>query len=225
MSFGGRSGSFWQGALKDDRPYTLMTSKTKKVDIPASHINLCYYNATGKWFQEFTNKELIESGKPEEDAYYLKGVHRDIVKQFVQIMFNAKGRPAVSRVFNKWLQEKCKPDLAKIKKEHIKTGITNVQILNQLDDRHSAIKDYFYKGKLAGQIISWEESNMIHQCAWDFIQKYSIGYGYNAPIITVYDEMIIPELYHQLLIDWWQDYYHRANLYNDYSLMDQIKNL
>ena len=213
MSFGGRSGSFWQGALKTDRPFTLMTSKTKKVDIPASHINLCYYNATGKWFQEFTNKELIESGKPEEDAYYLKGIHRDIVKQFVQIMFNVKGRPAASRSFNKWLREECDPKLAEA---HIKTGITNVHILNQLDDRHSAIKDYFYKGKLAGQIISWEEVNMIHQLAWDFIQKYEV------PVITVYDEMICPELHHQLLIDWWQDYYHRPNLYNEYSLMNQI---
>lgn len=217
MSLGGRSGSFWQGARKEHRPYLLINgSKTKIADFPACHLNLCYYNELGKWYQLENKDELAKAGRIEEDAYYLKGVHRDIVKQFIQIMFNVKGRPSVSRVFNKWLKDKCDPDLAEA---HKKTGISNIEILNQLEAKHSIIKDYFYKGKIAGQIISWQEANMIHHLAWDFIQKYDV------PVLCVYDELCCPEVHQQLLCDWLFYEPFNCEICNKYSLMSQIKNL
>ena len=79
MSFGGRSGSFWQGARKEHRPYLLINGgKTKTADFPACHINLCYYNEIGKWYQVETKDELMEAGRIEQDAYYLPDVDRDI---------------------------------------------------------------------------------------------------------------------------------------------------
>ena len=216
MSFGGRSGSFWQGARKKHRPYLLINGgKTKTADFPACHINLCYYNEIGKWYQVETKDELMEAGRIEQDAYYLPDVDRDITKQFVQLMFNIKGRPAVSRSFNKWLKEKCDPALAEA---HQKTGITNLEVLSQIEAKHSIIKDYFYKGKLAGQIISWQEANMIHHLAVSFIMKYDVA------VLSVYDELICPETLHPLLKDWLFKGL-ECDYCNDYSLMNQIKNL
>jgi len=73
FSFGGRSGGFWQGAKKGDRPFILIDgNKTKKADLPCAHLNLCYKNETGRWYQEETFRELKEAGRQDhQDNGYL----------------------------------------------------------------------------------------------------------------------------------------------------------
>jgi hypothetical protein len=108
FAFGGRSGGYWQGDRKLDRPTIIIDGKqTGTADFPCSHINFCYKHHTKDWFQYEPNCELVEQGRAEEDAYMVHPkVPRDIVKMMVQFMFNIRGRNAVSREFNNWIFRK-----------------------------------------------------------------------------------------------------------------------
>ena len=221
---GGRSGSFWHGAKKEDRIFILINrNESRKVDFPCSHLNLCYKQETNQWYQKQTYKELVEQGREMEDAYIVSSsLSRDIVKKMVQIMFNAKGRSAVSNVFNKWLRQENRDkdrnaSNAQIK-SYRKAGYTNIQIMDLIERKHHKVKDYFYKGRLAGQIMQWEEANMIHHAA-HFIQE-NLGYT----VLTVYDELIVEEqrlpIVKKLMFT-----FDDCDICSKYSLMSQIKNL
>ena len=49
-------------------------------------------------------------------------------------------------------------------------NFSNVQLMEMIENKHAKIKDYFYKGKIAGQIIQWEEANLVFNIANQFIR-------------------------------------------------------
>ena len=243
--FGGRSGGYWQGDRKLDRPTIIIDGKqTGTADFPCSHINFCYKHHTKDWFQYEPNSELVEQGRAEEDAYMVHPkVPRDIVKMMVQFMFNIRGRNAVSREFNDWIQRrntklvpiKPKPKslLAKtynkvLDEDNIaskklsaiykKTGLEALDLMDLVEQKHEPIKDYFYKGKLAGQIIQWEEANLIFNLAWEFCSVHDI------PTLTVHDELIA-EVKHIPMIREFMYSSGYSEVCNKYSLMSKIKGM
>ena len=247
FNFGGRSGSYWQGSKEqhtEDRDFILIDGKkTKSADFPCSHLNLCYQEETNEWYQTQTYKELKEEGREHEDAYIVANVHRDIAKHLVLLMFNIKGRRAVSQVFNAWIQRKNtkwipirpKPKslLAPNRKEVLdeeniaskelsaiwkKSGLKAIDVMHLIEQKHPTIKDYFYKGKIAGQIIQWHEANLMHHLA-DYFQQ-----SYNIVTLTVYDELIVPEDEHGMVKDFMFSTTH-CEVCEKHKLMSQIKNL
>ena len=86
-------------------------------------------------------------------------------------------------------------------------------------DKHHRIKDYLLKGKLAGQIIQWEEANLIHHLAVYFQDCYGF------PVLTVYDEFIVPEEEQPMIKEFMFTTSTECEICDHYSLMDQIKNL
>ena len=218
---GGRSGSLWHGAKREDRLFILINgNESRRIDFPCSHINLCYRQETSDWHQTLTFSELKKQGRDTEDAYIVSpSLSRELVKKMVQLMLNVKGRNAVSNVFNRWLRQENKnedrnaPD--DLVKNYKQAGNTNVQIMELIEKKHQKIKGYFYKGKLAGQIIQWEEANFIHHLA----HRLQMQFGF--PVLTVYDELIVEKQYKDLvkeqmfLLD-------NCNTCSKYSLMSQL---
>ena len=224
FNFGGRSGGYWQGSKGDDREYILIEGKkTKTADFPCSHINLCYVQETNEWYQQLTHKELVEEGREREDAYSVgyPRPHRDLIKFMVMLMFNCKGRRAVSTVFGKWIRQenKDKPNASdELVAEYAKANYTPIELMDLIELKHHRIKDYFYKGKLAGQIIQWHEANIMHHLA-DYFQR-----TYDFVVLTVYDELIVPEEEQPMIKEFMFTTGH-CELCDAMSLMSQIKNL
>ena len=225
FNFGGRSGGYWQGNKGVDREFILIDGKkTKTADFPCSHLNLCYRHETQQWFQTETHKELVAEGREHEDAYIVgyPRVHRDLIKHMVMLMFNVKGRRAVSKVFNDWIGQKNKdksrnaPD--ELVPEYAKLDYSNTELMDLIEAKHPRVKDYFYKGKLAGQIIQWHEANIMHHLA-DYFQR-----TYDFPVLTVYDELIVPEEEYLMIKDFMFST-GTCELCDAMSLMSQIKNL
>jgi hypothetical protein len=222
--FGGRSGGYWQGSRSPDRTYILIDGKkTKKADYPCSHINLCYRHLTGNWYQTETYQELLEQGKEAEDAYTYPNLHRDIAKAMMLRVFNCKSRQGVSRSFNKWLLQRNADPTKNATDEQVQSyneaGYINVQILDMIEEKHRPIKDYLYKGVLGGGIIMWHEANVMHHLACYFQQQY------NFPVLTVYDEFIVPEDEQPMVKEFMFPTSTACEVCDHYSLMDQIKNL
>ena len=76
----------------------------------------------------------------------------------------------------------------------------------------------FLKVKIAGQIIQFEEANMIHHLAMSFIENYDFA------VLTVFDELIVTEEHYPMVKEFM---YTMAGCETckKYSLMSQIKNL
>ena len=224
FNFGGRSGGYWQGSKGDDREYILIEGKnTKTADFPCSHINLCYVQETNEWYQQLTHKELVEEGREREDAYSVgyPRPHRDLIKFMVMLMFNCKGRRAVSTVFGKWIRQenKDKPNASdELVAEYAKANYSPIELMDLIELKHHSIKDYFYKGKLAGQIIQWHEANIMHHLA-DYFQR-----TYDFVVLTVYDELIVPEEEQPMIKEFMFSTGH-CELCESMSLMSQIKHL
>ena len=240
--FGGRSGGYWQGDERDNRPTILINGKkTGKADFPCSHINLCYKHETNNWYQTEPHSELVEEGRADEDAYIVHPkLHRDIAKQMVQFMLNIKGRNSVSKTFNNWIfrkntklvriQPKPKSLLAKTHNKVLdekkiaskelsalykKTGLEAMDVMRALEEKHQPIKDYFYKGKLAGQIIQWTEANLIFNLAWEFCSVHDMV------CITIHDELISEEEHIPMIKEFMYSGGY-SEICNKYSLMDVI---
>ena len=130
-------------------------------------------------------------------------------------MLNVKSKSSVSKLFNEWIDNEADIFTARARK---KCNLTNLQIMNLLEDKHQSIKDYFYKGKLAGQIIQWVEANLIFQIAYEFFESHDI------PVLTVHDELIAEKKHIPMIKEFmYSTGYHEV--YEKYSLMNQIKNL
>jgi hypothetical protein len=245
FAFGGRGGSYWQNDKKEDRPTILINgNKTGTADFPCSHINLCYKHETKNWYQLEPNSELVEQGRGDEDAYMVHPkLPRDVPKMMVQMMLNIKGRTSVSKTFNDWIlrrntklvpiNPKPKSLLAKTHNKVIdednvaskelsalykKTGLEALDVMTAIEEKHQPIKDYFYKGKLAGQIIQWEEANLIFNLAWEFCSVHDI------PTLTVHDELIA-EVKHIPMIREFMYSSGYSEVCNKYSLMNKIKGM
>ena len=216
FQFGGRSGGYWQHRKQKDREWIIVDGmKMKHCDYPAFHLQLCYLSDGLGWYQQETHDELKQEGREEEDAYYIHNVPRDLVKQMVLLMFNCKGRKGTSLAWSNWLRDKAKPELVRAFEF---CGLTALEIMKAIEKRHSRIKHYFYKGKLAGQVIQWEEANFIHHIAMSFIEQHDFI------VLTVFDELIVPEEHYPMVKEFM---YTMAGceICKKYSLMSQIKNL
>ena len=204
--FGGRSGGYWQGTKKEDRPTLHINgNKTVYIDIPCCHLNLIYKHETKDWLQTKTHEELTELGSNSEDAYYLEGLERDTVKQTVLLMLNMKGSGAVTRALNQWLANKG-----------LFTEITPKDIQKMITMKHHKIADYFYKGVLGGQVFQWLEANYVNHLAYTFTKDYEI------PTLTVYDAFIVEREHEDIIKDFM---YSTAvpDLYEKVSLMPFVK--
>lgn len=232
--FAGRSGGYWIGIKRELRPYIKIDGKPiDKADFPCSHINICYKFETGEWLQKETNSQLIADGRETEDAYYIPNVERDIVKQMVTTMFNVKQKNKASGSFNKWIKgehedetKNATPEEIELYEKSLKaTGISEKDfqkwLIKQILLKHKRIKDYFLKGKLAGQVIQWTEANLIHHLAVYFM----VTHGF--PVLTVHDELIVPsdqkpmvaeQMFNSLSV-------HGCHVCEEHSLMAWIKNL
>lgn len=245
FAFGGRSGGYWQQVWKQDRPTILINgNKTGKADFPASHLNLLYKHKTNSWYQTETYKELLAEGRDDEDAYTVSpNIDRGLTKQMVQFMLNVRGRNSVSREFNSWALRKNYKDvfirprpkslLAQQKKKvldednvaskelsakFIKCGYEPKEIMEMLEKKHEPIKDFFYKGKLAGQVIQWVEANLIFHIAYEFMTAHDI------PVLTVHDELIAEEKHIPMIKEFMYSSGH-CDSCDEYSLMNQIETL
>ena len=137
------------------------------------------------------------------------------MKQMVLLMFNCKGRKGTSLAWGNWLRNKAKPELVRAWEF---CDMKPAQLMKAIEKRHSRIKHYFYKGKLAGQVIQWEEANFIHHIAMSFIEQHDFI------VLTVFDELIVPEEHYPMVKDFM---YTMAGceICKKHSLMNQIKNL
>ena len=223
FNLGGRSGGYWHSSTKENRPTILINgNETLTADYPCSHINLCYRHETHNWYQQETYEELKEQGREQEDAYIISGVHRDITKLMVQLMFNIKGKSQVSKKFNDWVYGRNpneKDNATKQQKQfQARHNFSNMQLMEMIENKHAKIKDYFYKGKIAGQIIQWEEANLVFNCAEEFCRVHDVT------TLTVHDEFIV-EAKHQPMI---KEFMYSSG-YNEicakYSLMNRIKHM
>ena len=98
---------------------------------------------------------------------------------------------------------------------------SNQQILDQkvnLEKKHQPIKDYFYKGKLAGQIIQWEEANLIFNLAWEFCSVH------DTPCLTVHDELIAEKKHIPMIREFMYSSGY-SEICSKYSLMNRIKGM
>jgi len=221
FNLGGRSGGYWHSSTKENRPTILINgNKTLTADYPCSHINLCYKHETSNWYQEETFQELKEQGRELEDAYIISGVHRDITKLMVQLMFNIKGKSQVSKKFNDWVlgrNENEKDNATKQQRQYqTRHNFTNLELMQMIENKHAKIKDYFYKGKIAGQIIQWEEANLIFNCAEEFCRVHGIT------TLTIHDEFIVEEEHQPMIKDFmYSSGYNK--ICSKHSLMDRIK--
>jgi hypothetical protein len=170
-------------------------------------------------------------------------LHRDITKMMVQMMLNIKGRNSVSREFNNWIlrrntklvpiKPKPKSLLAKthnrvLDEDNIaskelsalykKTGLEAMEVMKALEKKHQPIKDYFYKGKLAGQIIQWEEANLIFNLAWEFCSVH------DTPCLTVHDELIAEKKHIPMIREFMYSSGY-SEICSKYSLMNRIKGM
>ena len=224
FNLGGRSGGYWHSIKKEDRPTILINgNKTKEADFPCSHINLCYKHETHNWYQQETYKELKEAGREQEDAYIISSVvHRDLTKHMVQLMFNVKGRSQVSKKFNDWIKARDTDEKKNATKQQQqfqqRHNFTNVQLMEMIENKHAKIKDYFYKGKIAGQIIQWEEANLVFNIANQFINEHGIT------TLTVHDEFIVEEKHYPMVKEFmYSSGYNK--ICSKYSLMNRIKHM
>ena len=224
FNLGGRSGGYWHSIKKEDRPTILINgNKTKEADFPCSHINLCYKHETHNWYQQETYKELKEEGREQEDAYIISStVHRDLTKYLVQLMFNIKGKAQVSKKFNDWIyarNENEKDNATKQQRQdHSRHNFSNMQLMEMIENKHAKIKDYFYKGKIAGQIIQWEEANLVFNIANQFINEHGIT------TLTVHDEFIVEEKHYSMVKEFmYSSGYNK--ICSKYSLMNRIKHM
>ena len=221
FNLGGRSGGYWHSSTKENRPTILINgNKTLTADYPCSHINLCYRHETSNWYQEETFQELKEQGREQEDAYIISGVHRDITKLMVQLMFNIKGKSQVSKKFNDWVlgrNENEKDNATKQQRQYqTRHNFSNLELMQMIENKHAKIKDYFYKGKIAGQIIQWEEANLIFNCAEEFCRVHGIT------TLTIHDEFIVEEEHQPMIKDFmYSSGYNK--ICSKHSLMDRIK--
>ena len=156
--------------------------------------------------QTKTHEELTELGSNSEDAYYLEGVERDIVKQTVLLMLNMKSSGAVTRALNQWLANKG-----------LFTEITAKDIQKMITMKHHKIADYFYKGVLGGQVFSWLEANYVNYLACLFTNEFEIT------TLTVYDAFIV-EREHEDAIKEYMYSTAVPDLYDKVSLMPFVKN-
>ena len=83
---------------------------------------------------------------------------------------------------------------------------------------YNLAKDYFYKGKLAGQIIQWTEANLIFNLAWEFCSVH------DTPCITVHDELIAEEKHIPMIREFMYSSGY-SEVCNKYSLMHVIKGI
>ena len=220
FNFYGRSGGYWmtsQVASKDDRETILINGKkTATADFPCSHINLCYRHETGDWLQRETYSELKEEGRELEDAYIVSlAVDRSVIKLLVMMMFNIKGKSAVSRKFNEALLE---DQWADVRKKRMQCNYSNLQLIDLVLMKHNKIKDYFLKGKLAGGIIQFEEANLMFNIADQFIREHGIT------TLTVHDELIVQERYHPMIKDFMYSS-GSSEICSKFSLMHKIKHM
>ena len=224
FNLGGRSGGYWHSIKKQDRPTILINgNKTKEADFPCSHINLCYKHETHNWYQQETYKELKEEGREQEDAYIISStVHRDLTKYLVQLMFNIKGKAQVSKKFNDWIyarNENEKDNATKQQRQdHSRHNFSNMQLMEMIENKHAKIKDYFYKGKIAGQIIQWEEANLVFNIAKQFINEHGIT------TLTVHDEFIVEEKHYPMVKEFMYSSGY-SEICSKYSLMNRIKHM
>ena len=222
FNLGGRSGGYWHSIKKEDRPTILINgNKTKEADFPCSHINLCYKHETHNWYQQETFVELKQEGREQEDAYIISSaVHRDLTKHMVQLMFNVKGRSQVSKKFNDWIEARETDEKKNATKQqqqfHQRHNFSNIQLMEMIENKHAKIKDYFYKGKIAGQIIQWEEANLVFNIANQFINEHGIT------TLTVHDEFIVEEKHHPMVKEFMYTSGY-SELCSKYSLMNKIK--
>jgi hypothetical protein len=229
---GGRSGGYWHSSKPEDRKFILIDGKrTARADFPASHVNILYTHETNNWYQKETYKELKCEGRQLEDAYTIADADRAIGKKMLTIMLNCKGTSATSRVFNDWLYKRNKDpkdnatdeEVALYHKALKATGVKqkhfNIWFIRQLSDKHYLIKDYLMKGKVAGQIMQWIEANHMHHLACSFQEHY------NFPVLTVYDEFIVPEEHYPMVKEFMFTTSIACEVCDHYSLMNQIKNL
>ena len=80
------------------------------------------------------------------------------------------------------------------------------------------IKDYFYKGKIAGQIIQWEEANLVFNCAKQFMDEHGVT------ALTVHDEFIVEEKHYPMVKEFmYSSGYNK--ICSKYSLMNRIKHM
>jgi hypothetical protein len=90
--------------------------------------------------------------------------------------------------------------------------------MDKLEEKHKPIKDYFYKGKLVGQIIQFEEANTVMHLALYFMKIYEF------PVLTIYDEFLVEEEHHDMVNEFMYSTI-ACELCQKYSLMNQIKYL
>ena len=223
FNIGGRCGGYWHSS-KEDRPTILINgNKTKTADYPCSHINLCYRYETNNWYQQETYQELKDEGREQEDAYIISGVvHRDLTKYLVQLMINIRGKSSVSKKFNDWIyarNDNRKDNATKQQQQYqLRHNFSNLQLMEMIENKHAKIKDYFYKGVIAGQIIQWEEANLVINCAEEFCRVH------NITTLTVHDEFIVEEK-HQPMIKEFMYSSGYSPICSKYSLMDRIKHM
>jgi len=218
FNIGGRSGGYWMDGLagkKIDRPTILINGdKTASVDFPCSHLNLCYRHETGSWYQQETYQELKAEGREYEDGYIVSTkIDRGLTKQMIQLMFNVKSKSAVSKIFNEWL---LKDGNAEHNYNKLSSGYETIEIQEEILKHHYKIKDYFYKGTIAGQVIQWEEANLMFNIADQYIREH------NVTALTIHDELIIQEQHQPLAKEFMFSSGHN-DVCSKYSLMDKIK--
>ena len=106
-----------------------------------------------------------------------------------------------------------------------KSPITNYKeaigvqtVMEMIENKHAKIKDYFYKGVIAGQIIQWEEANLVINCAEEFCRVH------NITTLTVHDEFIVEEKHQPMIKDFMYSSGY-SPICSKYSLMDRIKHM
>ena len=140
-----------------------------------------------------------------------------VILNLYSLPINPKPKSLLAKTHNKVIDEDnvASKELSALYK---KTGLEAMDVMTAIEEKHQPIKDYFYKGKLAGQIIQWEEANLIFNLAWEFCSVHDI------PTLTVHDELIA-EIKHIPMIREFMYSSGYSEVCSKYSLMNRIKGM
>ena len=172
--FGGRSHHpFMSLSPTKRRRIKINGQATVSVDYPASVPNILY--------QAITGQRLYP-----EDPYQIKGIHRDIVKQYVNTMMNNSNRNSADKVVGTWLKIEATQSEQDAHAKAFARFRSRDAIMDAVLERNKPIRNCFFQGKATGQHYAWLETNLVFEVA-----RYAVRW--DIPALTVHDEFIVPE--------------------------------
>lgn len=168
--YGGRGGGYWMQTSKEHRPsITIDNHPTIEIDFNSSVLNVLNFWKTGSLFPE------------DYDGYEIDGVPRELIKALVtRCMLNTDSRQSSSAR----MKAMCEGELSGLAQV---SELTISQMTDAVEEKHSNLAEYFYRGEAMNQHYQWLESSLVFEIA------HNAGWNFGVPCLTVHDSFRFKE--------------------------------